>query len=422
MITTNDTEEQLTEYREFLNESELNSDFSKSGNSSMVISEKISKIIKEMDKKSKKNKKNKKTLPFINYKLKTIKDSILNNLSSIILLNTKKDNSIKYDKSMLMIDLNNFGTKQNIVMLFSIRTYFFSNPDIESNNYFFTDYPSYNTPNNFFFDVNLEIENYSLNQFNEIFGDNKNSNIHSDKDYILTKKITTSNKNEPINKKCKGNEPFEIKNEKEYSYLKKKMKKKHDNSAPDNVRKKSKVLLLSIILDGINDEIKKINISPLKGKLKFFQEVKVNTTKEYNLLLLQKTLKSIFIDGINLKNEKLSGNLKIDNIKNQNIKIIEKIDEISKKENSEEEKIASEIKNFLEIKFENFFSDLDNNEFNNIIMKNIRIKIEGIDQLLDKKKGNKDNKAKIKDYIKNFPKKIKAMKNYKSPFDSALNS
>ena len=75
---------------------------------------------------------------------------------------------------------------------------------------------------------------------------------------------------------------------------------KHNKNSPDNMRKKAKTLTFQLISEIINDELKKINIKDLNKSFcpvklfKINQDQASNSTKLYNLDLLNKSFKSIF--------------------------------------------------------------------------------------------------------------------------------
>ena len=103
---------------------------------------------------------------------------------------------------------------------------------------------------------------------------------------------------------------------------------KHKKTDADNMLRKIKSLTFKIIFDIINDELKNINNEELNKNflpaklLQINQEQTKNTTKIFNLGLLNKSFKSIF-------SEKVTG--RYNNKENHNRDLINKLYEINKK-------------------------------------------------------------------------------------------
>ena len=130
---------------------------------------------------------------------------------------------------------------------------------------------------------------------------------------------------------------------------------KHNKNCPDNIIKKIKSITFNIILDGINEKLKGINMSELNNIFYPLKLLRINhtqtqnATKIYNLDLLNKSLKSIF-------SSKISG--RYDKNENYNRDLINKLYTIYQNGNIEERKKIEKIVKFLDIKLQDFFNYL----------------------------------------------------------------
>ena len=195
----------------------------------------------------------------------------------------------------------------------------------------------------------------------------------------------------------------------------------HKKSAPDNIRKKTKTMTIKYISDIINNELKKLNIKDLNKKfcpvklLQINQLQASNSTKKYNLDLLNKSFRSIFSVPI-------SG--KYNNDQNHNRDLINKLYEIHENDNLENRKKTEKIIKFMNLKFKEFFDYvkriMDNqnlNEKKDIIDEQIegiiREFIFKLEKYFNENDEEEDYNQKLKENIKTFPSVINNMKDGK---------
>ena len=187
---------------------------------------------------------------------------------------------------------------------------------------------------------------------------------------------------------------------------------KHNKSSPDIIRKKIKTLCLKTIFKIFNDKLNSINdINSLKEKFNPFQLLKINqeqasqTSKQYNLDLLNRDFKTILSDKVTLN---------FNNKEYHNRDLINNLYKINKEGNIEEKKRTKDFIDFMNMKFKDFFYLLknENNINDNNIIENIKIQLKiDTDEYL--KNENEDYKIKFKNMLLNFPSSIENMKNYK---------
>ena len=315
-------------------------------------------------------------------------------MNSSRFINSFINNKDKSYSSIISFSRNNYQNKtQNY---FSFQS---SKKDINSNNSIYSNKKRKRSPNFFDKNQNMTKDNISFskinNQFINKFDFSLKENNNKKKNLFNTRK----NNNYGRKKKDSG----EI--------------GKHKDSAPDNMRQKVKTLTFKLINQIINEELKKINIKDLENinPVKLFQinnEQTSNKTQKYNLELLNKSIRSIFSVPISGKSN---------NKKNHNEELINKIYEINRDRNLENQKKTNKIIKFLNMKLKDFF------DYVSIIMDNKNLEdkidckdddIEGIikkfvlklEEEFSKEKNNEDYNKKLKEKIKNFPSVISNMK------------
>ena len=181
------------------------------------------------------------------------------------------------------------------------------------------------------------------------------------------------------------------------------------------MRKKAKTVTFKILINIFNNRLKKLkrndlNFVPVK-LLQINQQQASNTTKIYNLDLLNKSIKSIFSAPI-------SG--RYNNNQNHNRDLINKLYEIYGDNNSENPAIIK----FMNMKLKEFFDYvknlMDNPNFhgrkddnNEQIEGIIREFILKLDIYFNENHEEEDYNKKLKENIKNFPSLITKMKNCK---------
>ena len=178
----------------------------------------------------------------------------------------------------------------------------------------------------------------------------------------------------------------------------------HDKFSFDNIVKKVKYLSINIIINNLNLILKDINIpknelSPLKPS---------NPKKSIYVQLLESTLKDILSSEITSKSKYE---------KDHNKELINKIYEIYEK-GSNDKKIK-DLVNFLNMKYEDFWKELNNNnntinlnentnEFFSSLIKDFNHEVD--DYLNNDKEKKETYKDKFKEILKDIPGRIKKMK------------
>ena len=291
--------------------------------------------------------------------------------------------------------------------------YFNPNKD-NSNSYidFLDDYSKKNDISYSFYDPDLEktIKNLSdfYNKDNSSFSNKKRGRspkFEKDLKNNQTKKMNQSD--DVIYRKNKNN-LFNILNNSNKGRKKKDsgLKGRHDKYFFDNISKGIKSLSFDYIREELNSELDNINNSELINYrfLKFNNKQAINSSKEYNKALMQKTFKEIF-------SEKISG--KYNNEEDYNKKLIDKIYKIN--EAQKDEKIERLII-FFDLKFIDFWAILskyintkdkqkylgiinDKYSFFKGLIKNF---IPKVDEILIRKKADENYKALFKLLLEDF--------------------
>lgn len=164
------------------------------------------------------------------------------------------------------------------------------------------------------------------------------------------------------------------------------------------MRKKITTLLIKLVINYINEEFKRYNISSLKNKfnpvrlLNIGRDEKKIMTIKYNYDLLNLTFKTILSE------------------KSKNEDLISEIYNIYEKGNSEEKNKISNVINFLNMTFEGFIFELNNNIY---YEKYFMIKVDEylnnkqVKQNMQNMQNEESYKLKFKEMLLNFPLIIK---------------
>ena len=313
---------------------------------------------------------------------------------------SKISNSFIYnkDKSYTSIECNNQSIGQN-KFIFPFRS-----KDNNSINSFYSNKKRKRSPNNY---INESEMNMDHLYFSYII--DKSTNKF---DFSLSQK---DNKNKSL--------LFKIKKKKNFG--RKKIFSgeigKHKKSDPDNMRKKVKTLTFQFISDIINNELKRINMKDINKSfcpvklLQINQQQASNSTKIYNLDLLNKSFKSIFSVPISGRSN---------NDQNHNRDLINKLYEIYGSGNLENLKKTEKIIKFMDMKFKDFFyyvkRIMDSPNFienkggdNEQVEGIIREFISKLDKYFNENDEEKVYNQKLKENIKNYPSVINNMKESK---------
>ena len=313
-----------------------------------ILSDKNHKIDK-IDETNKNNKNDK-----IDVKLKSLKistfehidqnDDIFTSINLSFPLLTNEDNN-KFNFSI---------TQQNYFLTSNHNFIFFSKEkDILSNTYkskMF--YYSENSENNFSSYHFLNAKRKNSLASSEILSISENSK------YLFgdAKEIKTQEFFNAFNEKKNKNIPLikEISHKLDKNELNKIKRKKHDKYAVDNIIRGIKSLSFRIFIDMLNPIIKKIKIKEIIKDRNFYpieilrinNQQALNSTKDFNLNLLNKTLRDILSVAITKKYNVQE---------NHNKKLINKIYEYNEKNSNYSIEIKKVIA-LLEIKYEEFFN------------------------------------------------------------------
>ena len=193
-------------------------------------------------------------------------------------------------------------------------------------------------------------------------------------------------------------------------------KPRHDKFNYDNMMKKAKSLSINIIRKKINLTLKKIKELKkyfLQAELLTLKQNKNYYTKNDYLNLLKLTFREIFSSEVSSKCK---------NKKEHNKEIFNKLDELYKKKINEKE--IKDLIDFLNMKYEDFFEELNNNEKNSnidektntnkFILSLIKDFLTEVDIYLNKDKGKEEKKEEYKkkfiELLKKFPSRINKMK------------
>ena len=262
-------------------------------------------------------------------------------------------------------------------------------------------------------------QNYNESEMNNCFINSKDNLYHPiENNYqnIVQNDINNYNNFKYLNIKRK-NTYFKITKNNNCGRKKKDSGKigKHKKTDTDNMRKKAKTVTFKILINIFNNRLKKLkrndlNFVPVK-LLQINQQQASNTTKIYNLDLLNKSIKSILSAPI-------SG--RYNNNQNHNRDLINKLYEIYGDNNSENPAIIK----FMNMKLKEFFDYvknlMDNPNFhgkkddnNEQIEGIIREFILQLDIYFNENNEKEDYNKKLKENIKNFPSVITKMKNCK---------
>ena len=186
---------------------------------------------------------------------------------------------------------------------------------------------------------------------------------------------------------------------------------KHNKYSPDNMRKRIKCFCLNIFIKKINEILKDIKNSALNKKYNNPINPLKLLTLDYNYIT-----KNNRVDNLNLLKQSLkkilSGEVtgKFDNKEFHNKNLIENLYDIDIESDLENKEKLKKIKNFLNMKFENFFSSfLNQNDTNNEII--FESKGEFM-SLVDIYLKNEDDeyKSKFKKMLVSFPSSVEKMR------------
>ena len=186
---------------------------------------------------------------------------------------------------------------------------------------------------------------------------------------------------------------------------------KHNKYSPDNMRKRIKCFCLNTFIKKINEILKDIKNSALNKKYNNPINPLKLLTLDYNYIT-----KNNRVDNLNLLKQSLktilSGEVtgKFDNKDFHNKNLIENLYDIDVESDLKNKEKLKKIKNFLNMKFENFFSSfLNQNETNNEIIFESK---EEFMSLIDIYLKNEDDeyKSKFKKMLVSFPSSIEKMR------------
>ena len=185
---------------------------------------------------------------------------------------------------------------------------------------------------------------------------------------------------------------------------------KHDKYYFDNISKGIKSLSFDYIREELNSELEKLNNSELINFkfLKFNNKQAINSSKEYNRNLMNKTFKEIF-------SEKISG--KYNHEEDYNKKLIDKIYKLNETQNDEN---IERLIHFFDLKYNDFWAILstyintkdkqkymetinDKYSFFKDLIKNFIFKV---DKTLNEKNLDENYKAIFKLVLEDFPQRF----------------
>ena len=185
----------------------------------------------------------------------------------------------------------------------------------------------------------------------------------------------------------------------------------HDKFSFDNIMKKVKYLSINIIINNLNSILKDINIP--KNELSPLKPIKQKKSNYVNLL--ESTLKDILSSEITSKSKYE---------KDHNKELIDKIYEIYEK-GSNDKKIK-DLVNFLNMKYEDFWKELNDNnkkdinlkesiEDNKIILSLKENFLNEVDNYLNNEEEENEErkinyKIKFKEFLEDVPKRIREWK------------
>ena len=188
-------------------------------------------------------------------------------------------------------------------------------------------------------------------------------------------------------------------------------KNKHNKYSPDNMRKRIKCFCFNTFIKKINEILKDIKNNALNKKYNSPINPLKLLTLDYNYIT-----KNNRVDNLNLLKQSLkkilSGEVtgKFDNKEFHNKNLIENLYDIDIESDLENKEKLKKIKNFLNMKFENFFSSfLNQNDTNNEIIFESK---EEFMSLVDIYLKNEDDeyKSKFKKMLINFPSSVEKMR------------